>query len=104
MDGQQPGALDKAAEVMIQVVKAEALGADAVRVMGEKLAAIEAELTDWEQIAVNTAFEGIEQGSTRISELVKAIKQYSYVESLLRSSRESLSPSLRPRKLAKAPA
>jgi len=69
MDGQQPGDPDKAAAAMIQAVESKnpplrlALGADAVSAIHEKLESVKAELDAWEQIAVNTAFEGVEVGA-----------------------------------------
>ncbi len=69
MDGKQPGDPDKAAEAMIQAVESEnpplrlALGADAVSAISEKLESVKVELDTWKQVAVNTAFEGVEIGA-----------------------------------------
>lgn len=65
MDGKQPGDPDKAAAAMIQVVKSDnpplrlALGADAVGAIDEKLKSVKAELDAWQEVSVNTAFEGM---------------------------------------------
>jgi len=68
MDGKQPGDPDKAAQAMIQVVESDnpplrlALGADAVGAIDEKLKSVKAELDAWEEISINTAYEGAEIG------------------------------------------
>lgn len=69
IDGKQPGDPDKAAAAMIQAVESEnpplrlALGADAVGAIAEKLESVKAELDAWKQVAIDTAFEGIEVGA-----------------------------------------
>jgi NAD(P)-dependent dehydrogenase (short-subunit alcohol dehydrogenase family) len=69
MDGKQPGDPNKAALAMIQAVESDnpplrlPLGADAVSTISEKLESVKAELDAWEQVAINTAFEGVEVGA-----------------------------------------
>lgn len=69
MDGKQPGDPVKAAEAMIQAVDSEnpplrlALGADAVSAIASKLSSVKTELNAWTEVAVNTAFEGVEIGA-----------------------------------------
>ncbi len=69
MDGKQPGDPNKAASAMIQAVESDnpplrlPLGADAVSTISEKLESVKAELDAWEQVAINTAFEGVEVGA-----------------------------------------
>ncbi len=69
MDGNQPGDPAKAAAAMIQVVESEIpplrlpLGADAVRAIETKLAAVQEEVNTCREVAVNTAYEGVEVGA-----------------------------------------
>lgn len=64
MDGKQPGDPVKAAEAMIQVVDSDnpplrlALGADAIDGIKAKLESVKAELDAWQEVGVNTAYEG----------------------------------------------
>lgn len=69
MDGKQPGDPDKAAAAMIQVVNSPnpplrlVLGGDAVQLIETKLDAVKTELEAWKQVAIATAFEGVEVGT-----------------------------------------
>jgi NAD(P)-dependent dehydrogenase (short-subunit alcohol dehydrogenase family) len=69
LDGKQPGDPDKAAQAMIQVVESPqpplrlALGADAVGAIEQKLKSMQAELDTWRQVALDTAFPGVEVGA-----------------------------------------
>ena len=65
-DGKQPGDPRKAAEAMIKVVEANEqplrliLGADAFGLWEKKRAAMEQEFSEWRQVGVETAFDGVE--------------------------------------------
>lgn len=65
MDGQQPGDPKKAAAAMIQVVNSPnpplrlVLGADVLDAIHAKLATVVAELADWKDVSINTAFDGV---------------------------------------------
>lgn len=65
MDGQQPGDPKKAVAAMIQVVNSSnpplrlVLGADALDAIHAKLATVAAELADWKDVSINTAFDGV---------------------------------------------
>jgi NAD(P)-dependent dehydrogenase (short-subunit alcohol dehydrogenase family) len=65
MDGQQPGDPQKAAAAMIQVVNHPnpplrlVLGADTLEVIHAKLETVAADLADWKDVSINTAFEGV---------------------------------------------
>ncbi|MCJ8142224.1 oxidoreductase [Ancylobacter sp. A5.8] len=61
--GKQPGNPAKAAQVLLELVAAEnppahlLLGSDAVKLVGEKLAALEAEFAQWRAVSVSTDFD-----------------------------------------------
>jgi NAD(P)-dependent dehydrogenase (short-subunit alcohol dehydrogenase family) len=63
MDGQQPGDPKKAAAAMIQAANSPnpplrlVLGADALEAIYDKLEAVAADLTIWERVSTNTAFD-----------------------------------------------
>ncbi|WP_162424067.1 hypothetical protein [Myxacorys almedinensis] len=66
MDGQQPGDPQKAAAAaMIQVVNHPnpplrlVLGADMLEVIHAKLGTVAADLADWKDVSIDTAFEGV---------------------------------------------
>lgn len=65
MDGQQPGDPKKAATAMIQVVNSSnsplrlVLGTDALDAIHAKLTTVAAELADWKDISIDTAFDGV---------------------------------------------
>lgn len=69
MDGQQPGDPEKAAQAMIQAVESDspplrlALGEDAVTTIEQKLQSMKAELDQWREISLATAFEGATTGA-----------------------------------------
>ncbi len=62
MDGKQPGDPVKAAEAMIQAVDSDnpplrlALGADAINAIATKLDSVKAELEEWKEVSINTAY------------------------------------------------
>jgi NAD(P)-dependent dehydrogenase (short-subunit alcohol dehydrogenase family) len=64
MDGKQPGDPKKAALAIIQAVNSSnpplrlLLGADAVNAIESKLESVKAELEDWKEVSINTAYEG----------------------------------------------
>lgn len=70
MDGKQPGDPVKAAEAMIQAVNSDnpplrlALGADAIDGIKAKLESVKAELDTWQEVGVNTAYEGAVVGAS----------------------------------------
>jgi len=77
MDGQQPGDPKKAAAAMMQVASHPnpplrlVLGMDTLEAIYAKLEAVAAELAAWQDISINTAFEGVEVstiGGQRLSE------------------------------------
>jgi NAD(P)-dependent dehydrogenase (short-subunit alcohol dehydrogenase family) len=61
--GNQPGDPAKAAQALLKLVAAENpparlyLGADALKLVGEKIAAMEAEIAAWESVSCSTAFD-----------------------------------------------
>lgn len=65
IDGKQPGDPIKAAEAMIQVVESDnpplrlVLGADALGAIWDKLQSVREENSAWEEVTINTAFEGM---------------------------------------------
>lgn len=67
--GEQPGDPDKAALAMIKVVESEnpplrlVLGADALEGVRKKLSSVSQELDTWEEVTLNTAFEGAKVNS-----------------------------------------
>lgn len=69
MQGQQPGDPHKAAAAMMQVVEHPTpplrlvLGADALEAVQAKLETVAAELADWQDVAINTAFAGATMGA-----------------------------------------
>lgn len=69
MDGQQPGDPQKAAQAMIQAVESDspplrlALGEDAVNTIEQKLQSLQAELDQWREVSLATAFEGATVGA-----------------------------------------
>ncbi|HZS08185.1 MAG TPA: oxidoreductase [Blastocatellia bacterium] len=68
-DGKQPGDPRKAAKAMIRAVESEnpplrlALGADAVGGIGAKLQSVKADIDQWRQVSVDTAYEGATAGA-----------------------------------------
>ena len=69
IDNEQPGDPHKAALAMIQVVESDnpplrlVLGADALEGVRKKLSSVSKELDAWEEVTVNTAFEGAKVNS-----------------------------------------
>jgi hypothetical protein len=69
VDGKQPGDPTKAVTAMIQVVDSEnpplrlPLGADAVRAIEAKIAAVQADVNATRDVAINTAYEGVVVGA-----------------------------------------
>ncbi len=69
MHGQQPGDPKKAAAAMIQVVNSPnpplrlVLGADALDAIHAKVEAVVADLTNWKNVSINTAFDGVAVGA-----------------------------------------
>lgn len=65
MDGQQPGDPKKAAVVMIEAVNHSnpplrlVLGADTLEAIHAKLEAVVADLGNWRDVSINTAFDGV---------------------------------------------
>lgn len=68
-DGKQPGDPDKAVATMIEVVESNnpplrlVLGADAFEAIEAKLKSVMAELAEWKQVFLDTAFEGVTVGA-----------------------------------------
>ena len=69
IDEEQPGDPHKAALAMIKVVESDnpplrlVLGADALEAMRKKISSVSKELDAWEEVTVNTAFEGAKVNS-----------------------------------------
>lgn len=65
IDGKQPGDPAKAAKAIIQAVESDkpplrlVLGADALGAIREKLSSVSEEISAWEEITINTSFEGM---------------------------------------------
>ncbi len=68
-DGKQPGDPRKAALAIIKAVESDApplrlmLGADAYGLWEKKRAELDAELKEWRDVGVNTAFDGVQTGA-----------------------------------------
>lgn len=64
MDGQQPGDPQKAAAIIQGVNHPNpplrlVLGANTLEVIHAKLETVAADLADWKEVSINTAFEGV---------------------------------------------